>query len=101
MTSDAVANQYYTQETEDRTEAERKRDHTNALRRASYRRKKLPNVLDGNAKTLVVTGKVQNVFNITVGIVYTNYHNFLWSNPVHQTTQPAWSRFQVQIRCQL
>ncbi|XP_044457471.1 uncharacterized protein [Triticum aestivum] len=50
-----VANQYYTQETEDRTEAERKRDHRNALRRASYRRKKLPNVLDGNAKTLVVT----------------------------------------------
>ena len=72
MTSDAVANQYYTQETEDRTEAERKRDHRNALRRASYGRKKLPNVRDEIAKTLVLTGMVQNVFNIIVGIVLTN-----------------------------
>ena len=72
MTSDAVANQYYNQETENRTEAERKRDHRNALRRASYRRKKVPNVQDENAKTLVLTGKVQDVFNIIVGIVLTN-----------------------------
>ena len=72
MTSDAVANQYYTQETEDRTEAELKIDHTNALRRASYRQKKLPNVRDEIAKTLVLTGKVQDVFNIIVGIVLTN-----------------------------
>ena len=72
MTSDAVANQYYNQETENRTEAERKRDHRNALRRASYRRKKVPNVQDETAKTLVLTGKVQDVFNIIVGIVLTN-----------------------------
>ena len=72
MTSDAVAVHNYTQETEDRTEAERKRDHRNALRRASYRQKKLPNVRDEIAKTLVLTGMVQNVFNIIVGIVLTN-----------------------------
>ena len=72
MTSDAIAVHNYTQETEDRTEEECKRDYRNALRRASYRRKKQPNVRDEIAKTLVLTGMVQNVFNNIVGIILTN-----------------------------
>uniref|UniRef100_A0A8R7NVN5 Helitron helicase-like domain-containing protein n=2 Tax=Triticum urartu TaxID=4572 RepID=A0A8R7NVN5_TRIUA len=52
---DAIAVHNYTQETEDRTEEERKRDYRNALRRASYRRKKQPTVRDEIAKTLVLT----------------------------------------------
>ena len=42
--------------TEQKTEEERKRDHRNALRRASYRRKKQPNVQDENAQTLHLSG---------------------------------------------
>ena len=72
MTSDAVANHYYTQETDDRTEPGHKKDHRDAVKRASYRRKILPNVLDEIAKTLVLTGMVQNVFTLIVGIVLTN-----------------------------
>ena len=58
MTPDANVIMYDTQETEHKTEEERKRDHRNTLRRASYRRKKQPNVRDEIARTLVLTGMV-------------------------------------------
>jgi hypothetical protein len=62
MTSDARAVHNYTQKADDRTEEERKRDHRNALRRASYRRKKQPNVRDEIAMPLVLTGMVSKCF---------------------------------------
>jgi hypothetical protein len=57
MTPDANVILNDTQETEHKTEEERKRDHRNALRRASYRRKKQPNVRDENARSLLLSGK--------------------------------------------
>ena len=47
-----------TPETEQKTEEERKRDHRNALRRASYRRKKQYNVQVEHAQTLHLSGKL-------------------------------------------
>ncbi|XP_044397448.1 uncharacterized protein [Triticum aestivum] len=46
---------YDTQETEHKTEDERKRGHRNTVRRASCRRKKQPNVRDENARTLLLS----------------------------------------------
>lgn len=44
--------------TEQKTEEERKRDHRNALRRASYRRKKQPNAQVEHALTQNLAGKL-------------------------------------------
>ena len=45
-------------ETDQKTEEERKRDHRNALRRASYRRKKQYNVQVEHAQTLHLSGEL-------------------------------------------
>ena len=47
-----------TQETEQKAEEECKRDHRNALKRASYRRKKQYNVQVEHAQTLHLSGKL-------------------------------------------
>ena len=56
MTPDANVIMYDTQETEHKMEEERKRDHRNALRRASYRRKKQYTVQVEHAHTLHLSG---------------------------------------------
>ena len=58
MTPDANVIMYDTQETEHKTEEERKRDHRNALRRASYWRKKQYIVQVEHAQTLHLSGKL-------------------------------------------
>ena len=55
MTPDVDLND--TQETKQKTEEERKRDHRNALRRASYRRKKDQLKADENKDPLSTSGK--------------------------------------------
>uniref|UniRef100_A0A8R7K092 Uncharacterized protein n=1 Tax=Triticum urartu TaxID=4572 RepID=A0A8R7K092_TRIUA len=77
---DANGIQNYTQETEHRTEEECKRDHRNTLRRASYRRKKQPNVRDEIAQTLVLTDNPTSSETfpcsntVSSGFIYDNEH---------------------------
>ena len=56
MKQDVIVNDI--QETEQKTEEQRKRDHRNTLRRASYRRKKQYNVQVEHAQTLHLSGKL-------------------------------------------
>ena len=56
MTPDVDLND--TQETKQKTEEERKRDHRNALRRAYYRRKKDHLKADENLRPLSTSGKI-------------------------------------------
>ena len=54
MDPDVILND--TQETEEKTEEERKRDHRNALRRAAYWRNKAKRIEDQNKRPLTNSG---------------------------------------------
>ena len=65
MTPDANVILNDTRRIEHKTEEERKRDHINAMRRASYRREKQPNVRDENALTLILSGNFKMLKHCT------------------------------------
>ena len=63
MTPVAVLND--TKETTQKTEEDRKRDHKNALRRATYRRKKDRLIQDENLHALNISGQIVLCFILT------------------------------------
>ena len=74
MDPDVILND--TQETEEKTEEERKRDHRNALRRAAYWRNKDKRIKDQNKRPSGTSGiRLRSISFSEAGPYYSRWHS--------------------------
>ena len=71
MALDGILNDI--QETNERTEEERKRDHRNALRRAAYRRNKDKRIHDQNNNASATSGMCVCLITVSMAVPATLY----------------------------